>query len=453
MADENRIATFEWLSQNLSAYKKTPLVPLTKKGVRKDKLISNYSVNESLLTGYTNNQLIPRDKCIGVNLLKYYPIDIEGAIDSDIQPSTGKLIVGGSRGLLLVDRDSYVGMNYHTINTTNGSIISTITNKGKLIRLNSDLSIDDSFIDIVEDINGEVVSIDCFANGNIAVRTKNGFHGYKYNLFIFSSNGSFLKRLACRNSIMNSSRTRLLVHTSNDGPDINNDPKRIYIIDSSGNRVGNYIYSSTSLHFVSGMIFVKDLVAFTINNNTSNPIFCVYDVRNLNNIITVSSGLTISQLLDENVVPNITNIDIQTYRVNSTTSSGSEFFYFTIGVKTTNSEFYLFKSLRFDIQSSGYVLNNVGSSISYDNTKLINTNTKSEMPHPYSNVYKNQKGTFISLYEPYETKYSGSITKTVNINQHKYREIVVTGEINQSIGGCVIRNFAMFKNEQPVVTY
>ena len=449
MADEKRIATFEWLNKNLCEFRKgSPLN--SKKGVTKTELTTNYSVNESLLTGYTNNQLIPRDKCVSVNLLKYYPIDIEGAIDSDIQPSTNKLIVGGSLEMLSVNRDSYIGMTYHTINTTNGSIISTITDKGKLIRLNSDLSIDDSFISPF--IDGEVVSIDCFDNGNIAIRAKNGF-GYKYNLFIYSSDGSFLKRLSCRNSRMNSSRSRLLVHLSDNERDINNDPKRIFIIDSSGNRVGNYIYSSTSLNFVSGMIFVKDLVAFTINNNTSNPIFCVYDVRDLNNIITVSSGLTISQLLDENVVPNITNIDIQTYRVNSSTSSSSEFFYFTIGVKTTNSEFYLFKSLRFDILSSGYVLNNVGSSVSYDNTKLINTNTKSKMPNPYSNVYKNQKGTFISLYEPYETKYSSPITKTVNINQHKYREIVVTGGINQSIGGCVIRNFAMFKNEQPVVTY
>ena len=448
MADEKRIATFEWLNSSLYDFRKgTP--PNNKKGVTKTELVTNYSVNESLLSSYTSNQLIPRGKCVGMTMLAYYPIDIEGAIDSDIQPSTNKLIVGGSLGVLSVDKDSYIGMNYHTINTTNGSIISTISNKGKLVRLNSDLSIDTSFNSPF--IDGEVVSVDCFDNGNIAVRTKNGF-GYKYNLFIFSSNGSFLKRLSCRNSRMNSSRSRLLVHISDNESDINNDPKRIFIIDSSGNRVGNYIYSSTSLNFVSGMIFVKDLVAFTINNNTATPIFCVYDVRDLNNIITVSSGLTISQLLDENVVPSITNIGIQTYRVNSNTS-GSEFFHFTIGVKTTNSEFYLFKTLRFDILSSGYVLDNVGSSVSYDDTKLINTNTKSEMPHPYSNVYKNQKGTFISLYEPYETKYSGSITKTVNINQHKYREIVVTGEMNQSIGGCVIRNFAMFKNEQPVVTY
>ena len=448
MADEKRIATFEWLYNNLYEFRKgSP--PNNKKGVTKNELITNYNVDESLLSNHSNNQLVKRSLCVGVIMLAYYPIDIEGAMDSDIQPTTGKLIVGGSLGVLSVNKDSYVSMKYHIINTTNGNIVQTVNDIGKLVRLNPDLSIDTSFNSPF--IDGQVVSVDCFDNGNIAVRAKNGY-GERYNLSIFDSNGTFLKRLPCRNSRMNSSRTRLLVHISGNQRDINDATKEIYIIDSSGNRISNNIYSSTSINFVSGMIFVKDLVAFTINNNTATPTFCVYDVRNLNNIITVSSGLTIPQLLDENVVPNITNIDIQTYRVNSNTS-GSEFFHFTIGVKTTNSEFYLFKTLRFDILQQGYVINNVDSSVLYDDTKLINTNTKSVMPHPYSNIYKNQKGTFISLYEPYETKYSGSITETVNINQHKYREIVVTGEMNQSIGGCVVRNFAMFKNEQPVVTY
>ena len=66
MADEKRIATFEWLYNNLYEFRKgSP--PNNKKGVTKNELITNYSVNESLLTGYTNNQLIPRDKCVGFN--------------------------------------------------------------------------------------------------------------------------------------------------------------------------------------------------------------------------------------------------------------------------------------------------------------------------------------------------------------------------------------------------
>lgn len=67
MTDEKRIATFEWLYNNLYIFKKgTP--PNSKKGVTKNELITNYSVNESLLSSYTSNQLIPRGKCVGVNL-------------------------------------------------------------------------------------------------------------------------------------------------------------------------------------------------------------------------------------------------------------------------------------------------------------------------------------------------------------------------------------------------
>ena len=63
MADEKRIATFEWLAQNIGGCKKgTP--PETLECVRKDEIIANYDVDTTLLSAYTNNQDIPREICV-----------------------------------------------------------------------------------------------------------------------------------------------------------------------------------------------------------------------------------------------------------------------------------------------------------------------------------------------------------------------------------------------------
>ena len=66
MADENRIATFEWLNDNLYEFRKgTP--PINKKGVTKTELITNYNVDESLLTTHTDKRLVTRQNCAGFN--------------------------------------------------------------------------------------------------------------------------------------------------------------------------------------------------------------------------------------------------------------------------------------------------------------------------------------------------------------------------------------------------
>ena len=66
MADEKRIATFEWLNDNLYEFRKgTP--PINKKGVTKTELTTNYKVDESLLTSHTDKRLVTRQNCVGVN--------------------------------------------------------------------------------------------------------------------------------------------------------------------------------------------------------------------------------------------------------------------------------------------------------------------------------------------------------------------------------------------------
>ena len=66
MADEKRIATFEWLNDNLYDFRKgTP--PINKKGVTKTELVTNYNVDESLLTSHTDKRLVTRQNCVGFN--------------------------------------------------------------------------------------------------------------------------------------------------------------------------------------------------------------------------------------------------------------------------------------------------------------------------------------------------------------------------------------------------
>ena len=119
MADEKRIATFEWLNLLLNSCKKGS--PSTsKKGVTKDELIENYDVEPSLLSNYTSNRLVPREKCV----CKTTPVGTIGfnapvhAID--IQ-SDGKILVGGEF-------------------TKYGN-----TSLNRIARLNSDGSLDTSF--------------------------------------------------------------------------------------------------------------------------------------------------------------------------------------------------------------------------------------------------------------------------------------------------------------------
>lgn len=70
-AEPNRIATTQWVYSNFIEYKKTTSPPNTLKGITKSELITNYSVNESPLSGMYNNQLVRQDLISGVSLVWY----------------------------------------------------------------------------------------------------------------------------------------------------------------------------------------------------------------------------------------------------------------------------------------------------------------------------------------------------------------------------------------------
>lgn len=81
MADENRMATFEWLSNNMSNYVKAGMnLPNTKKCVTKSEVLTYLNVDETRLTQLTNSQLVRRSLLIGVD---------NGGGDPDPEPNPG----------------------------------------------------------------------------------------------------------------------------------------------------------------------------------------------------------------------------------------------------------------------------------------------------------------------------------------------------------------------------
>ena len=92
MADEKRIATFEWLYQNLLPYKKVANPPNDKKTVTRKRLTDNYHVDGATLTGYTDDRLVPRGKCIGRLILQGF----NGTVRKILMQGTDKILIGGS---------------------------------------------------------------------------------------------------------------------------------------------------------------------------------------------------------------------------------------------------------------------------------------------------------------------------------------------------------------------
>lgn len=105
MADEKRIATLEWLHNNLYEFKKTEELRNSKKGSTKSELISLYNVDESLLTSYTDKQLIPQGKCVGIPL----SVDCSEAISTTGTSGIYETMfdLGTEEGTIFVDTSSH----------------------------------------------------------------------------------------------------------------------------------------------------------------------------------------------------------------------------------------------------------------------------------------------------------------------------------------------------------
>lgn len=73
MAD--KIITYEYASSNYSAYIKN-IMPSTKQGMTKAKVIEHLYIDESLLSSYTNDRLVPISKVVGMS-----PINLPSGLE------------------------------------------------------------------------------------------------------------------------------------------------------------------------------------------------------------------------------------------------------------------------------------------------------------------------------------------------------------------------------------
>lgn len=159
MADEKRMATFEWLSQNLTNCKKgTP--PTTKKCVTKGELLTNYNVDSSLLSDSVNEKLIPREKCIclggdfnsEINTLEWY--------------DSGHILVGGNF-------TKYRDLTYN-----------------RIIKLDLSFNIDNSF-NIGEGFNNTIIKIERYKNGFLVCGAFTSYKNETHNrLILLNSSGN-----------------------------------------------------------------------------------------------------------------------------------------------------------------------------------------------------------------------------------------------------------------------
>ena len=123
MAD--RIITFQYAKDNYDAYKKQT-IPASNECMTKADVNTYLNANMSVLSSYTNNQLIPRVKISPVSLLGIYGTDI-----NDIVLHQSKLLIAGS------------------FNKVNNQVINN------LVRLNiSDRTIDTSFAVNIDKVIG-----------------------------------------------------------------------------------------------------------------------------------------------------------------------------------------------------------------------------------------------------------------------------------------------------------
>ena len=290
MADEKRIATFEWLSQNLNDFKKgTP--PNSKKGVTKNELITNYNVDESLLTALTDKRLVARMFCKGVS--KAFTITGVDINDMIFQTDNKFIVVGLFNTVNNVSCQNICRLNFDgTLDTSFNCVVDDIVNcvtiqsDGKILiggwftsvngqpinriaRLNSNGTLDTSFMsyfstsdkatvyDIeVDSINRIIIAGWFFSyqnnNGNVAFRlNSNGSIDNSWQRMTTSGNNIY-------HNVNDSSVGRCIAILPNNSVFIGG--QNINII--SGNNT--YVKRSLAFYKTDGTIDMN----FTINNST-----------------------------------------------------------------------------------------------------------------------------------------------------------------------------------------
>ena len=169
MADEKRIATFEWLYNNLYEFRKgSP--PNNKKGVTKNELITNYNVDESLLTALTDKRLVTRQNCVGnLGLLGIYGIN-----------QTIKVDLKGDKYVIIASDNPSKSSEYYkilpkelinnssTLIETDGTVVNTTYKIGSTTPIKT------------------TVELDVLSNNNSVIKTEDGVYRNFDNNYVSS---------------------------------------------------------------------------------------------------------------------------------------------------------------------------------------------------------------------------------------------------------------------------
>lgn len=116
MADENRMITFAYAKATWDAYKKQT-IPNTLECMTKSDIINYFNVDTSVLNPYANNQLIRRDKFIGITPYEFEFLEFTGGNINDVEfiSNTKLAVIGsfqsysrysGSKQLVLINKNS-----------------------------------------------------------------------------------------------------------------------------------------------------------------------------------------------------------------------------------------------------------------------------------------------------------------------------------------------------------
>ena len=93
MADENRIITFEYAKANYDTYKKQT-IPASNVCMTKADILFYINVDESLLSSYTTDRLIKRDKVVGRGFVQNYYFNYISDIIFDPSNNDNLIAVG-----------------------------------------------------------------------------------------------------------------------------------------------------------------------------------------------------------------------------------------------------------------------------------------------------------------------------------------------------------------------
>lgn len=277
MADENRMITFNYARTTWDQFKKQT-VPSSNECMTKSEIISYFNVDSSPLNPYANNQLIRRDKFLGITPFEFEFLDFIGGNINDVEfISNTKLAVigsfqsysgyGSSKQLVLINKNGQPDYTFdptvfYTTNIKNGFDV----NPRKIVYFKNanNLIITGQFTKYYNLTQRGIISVKLTGEKNSSF-FNNGFDSYSSDMEI-SANSDYLFLNPSNNNINNYN---------------NSGPPTILVFNINGQN----IYSSNNYTNFPGIIST-DTVLLTLRTESPNTSVVERSHFNLSSKIT-----------------------------------------------------------------------------------------------------------------------------------------------------------------------